>query len=239
MACINSFDFSPGRQLARRYEVIGLLGAGWESEVYLIREKATGVERAAKLFFPQRNQNNKVAKLAAKKLHQLRDCSALIQYVAQETITFQRQPVTMMISEYVDGQLLNDFIADHPGKRLHQFEALHLLYALAAAMEPIHLHREYHGDLHPGNIIIRRVGLGFDVKLIDLHHHNQRKIWSIHDDVWDLIKIFYDALGGSRFYSRHPKEIKQICRGLKRSLVAEKFRNTGQLRRHLETIKWE
>ena len=62
--------------------------------------------------------------------------SALIQYVTQESITVRRQTIAVLISEYVDGELLSEFIARQPGRRLHRFEALHLLHAMAAALEP-------------------------------------------------------------------------------------------------------
>ena len=45
---IQTFDLAPGRTLARKYEVVSRLGGGWEGEVYRIREKSTGIERAAK-----------------------------------------------------------------------------------------------------------------------------------------------------------------------------------------------
>ena len=73
-ANITQFNFLPGRKLAGRYEVVGLLGIGWESEVYLVREIATGVERAAKIFFPERNPGNRVLIRTAEKLHKLREC---------------------------------------------------------------------------------------------------------------------------------------------------------------------
>lgn len=235
---IDSFDFLPGRKITARYEVVTQLGSGWESEVYLIRETATGIERTAKLFFPHRNRGNRVARRAAEKLHKLRDCPALIQYVAQETITVKRQAVTVLISEYVEGDLLSEFIARQPGGRMHRFEALHLLRALALALEPVHDRREYHGDLHADNVIVRRVGLEFDIRLIDVYHLNQRKAQSVKDDVCDAIRIFYDALGGQRLYARQTPEIKAICRGLKRSLISERFRNARQLRRYLDTMSW-
>ncbi len=218
---------------------MSLLGAGWESEVYLIREVATGIERAAKLFFPHRNPGNQVARRTAAKLHKLRNCPAMIQYVTQEIITVRRHPVTVMISEYVEGDLLEHFIARQPGKRFQTFEALHLLYALAVALEPIHEHNEYHGDLHAGNVIIRRSGIEFDVKLIDLFHLQQRKSWNRHDDVCDAVRLLYDAVGGAKYYSKQPRIVKNICRGLKRSLITERFRNAGQLRRYLETMQWD
>ncbi len=238
-ATITQFNLTPGRKLAGRYEVVALLGVGWESEVYLVREIATGVERAAKIFFPERNPDNRVAKRTAEKLHKLRECPALIQYVTQETIVFRRQTVAVLISEYVDGELLNEFIARQPGQRLHRFEALHLLHAMTTALEPIHERREYHGDLHSGNVIVQRIGIGFEIRLIDIFHHAQRKTWSIQTDVVDLVRMFYDAIGGSRFYSREPKFVKEICRGLRHTLITQRFRNAGQLRRHLESFRWE
>ena len=61
---------------------------------------------------------------------------------------------------------------------------------------------------------------------------------NIRDDVCNLIRIFYDAIGGARWYAKHPREIKEICCGLKRSLIIKKFRTAGHLRRYLETMQW-
>ncbi len=235
---ILSFDFEPGRILARKYEIISLLGSGWEGEVYRICERGTGVERAAKFFFPQRNRHNRVTKFYAKKLHKLRHCSILIQYHTQEQIRYRRMPITFLVSEYVEGELLSKFLAGQPGKRVHPFEGLHLLHALASGVEEIHRAREYHGDLHDDNIIIRRKGLSFYLKLVDMYNWGAPSAENIRDDVCDLIRIFYDAIGGARFYSKHPKEIKGICCGLKQSLILKKFRTAGHLRQYLETMSW-
>ncbi len=235
----HAFDLAPGRKLAGRYEVVRRLGSGWESEVYLVRESATGIERAAKLFFPQRNPQNRVARLTAKKLHQLRTCPALLQYITQDVVEVHGVAVSMLVSDFVDGQMLSEFRASQPGGRMARFEALHVLHALACALEPIHDRHEYHGDLHDANIIIVRRGLGFDIKLIDIFHRPRRRSLNIQDDVVDLIRIFHELLGGQRFYARQPAQVKQICRGLKRSLIAERFRNASQLRRHLENLTWD
>jgi serine/threonine protein kinase len=235
---IESFEFKPGRIIAGKYEVVSLLGSGWEGEVYRVCERTTGVERAAKLFFPQRNRYDRATKFYARKLHKLRHCSILIQYHTQERIVFRREPITVLISEYVEGELLSAFLKHQPGKRLMPFEGLHLLHALAAGIEEIHHAHEYHGDLHDDNIIIRRQGLSFKVKVVDIYNWGTPDANNIRDDVCDLIRIFYDAIGGARFYAKHPREIKNICCGLKRSLIVRKFRTAGHIRQYLETMTW-
>ncbi len=233
---IDSFDFEPGRVLSRKYKIIERLGVGWEGEVYKLEELETGIERAAKFFFPERNQKNKALKFFAKKLHKLRSCSILIHYNTMEEIQFRRQRIFYLVSEYVEGLMLSQYIESRKGKRLDTYQALHLLYELAKGMEEVHRHREYHGDLHTDNVILRRVGLHFDLKLIDLFHWNGASHENIEEDTMKLIQIFHEAIGGSKHYSKQPKEIKQLVCGLKRSLLRKKFRTAGQLRRYLETM---
>lgn len=235
---ITAFNFRPGTVLAHKYEVISRLGAGWESEVYMLREMPTGIERAAKFYFPHRNRRGETALFYAKKLHKLRHCPILIQYHTQETITFRGRPITFLVSDFVEGELLSQFLARQPGKRLSSFEGLHLLHSLASGVERIHHLRDYHGDLHDDNVIIRRQGITFDVKLVDLFHWGSPRPENIRDDVCDLVRIFYDAIGGPKRYAKHTPEIKLICCGLKKTLILKKFRNAGQLRRYLEAVEW-
>ncbi len=236
---IESFNFYPGRLLLRKYEVVSRLGAGWEGEVFKVREKGTEIERAAKFFFPQRNPKNRASMFYARKLHKLHHCPILIQYHTQETISYRGVPVTFLVSDFVDGELLSQFQLRQPGKRLSTFEALHLLHSIASGIECIHQQGDYHGDLHSDNIIVKRYGLGFDVKLLDMFHWGAPTAANIRHDVCELVRIFYDALGGARYYSRQPPAVKQICCGLKRTLITRKFRTAGDLREHLETIEWE
>ncbi len=234
-----TFDLKPGRVLARKYEVISKLGQGWEGEVYKIRELSSGIERAAKLFFPQRNLKNQSVRFYARKLHKLRNCSMVIQYHTEETIIFRKQPVTVLVSEFVDGILLQDFVNTFPGKRLTPFQALHLLYALAKGMEEIHQLGDYHGDLHAENIIVQRYGLNFELRLLDMFYWGHPKAENIRDDTVDLVRIFYEVLGGQKHYSKQSQTIKQICCGLKRSLILKRFKTAGQLRAYIEGLRWE
>lgn len=235
---IDEFYLHPGRKLAGRYEVITRLGAGWEGEVYLIRELTTGIERAAKFFYPQRNIKDKAANFYAKKLHKLRHCPIVIQYFTQDHIIYKGNRVTFLVSEYVEGELLSEFLRRQRGKRLPPFQALHLLHALSTGIECIHQIGEYHGDLHTDNIIVQRYGLGFDLRLLDMYQWNTPRRENIRQDVIDMIHIFYEALGGQKYYASHPEQVKSVCCGLKRTLILKKFRRSEQLRVYLETIKW-
>ena len=235
---IKSFDLKPGRIIARKYQIEALLGAGWEGEVYLIRERTTGIERTAKFFFPQRNIRDRSLKFYARKLHKLNKCPIIIQYSHQDTITYRKIPISFLVSEFVEGELLTDYLARQPGKRLTPFQAVHLLYALASGIECIHSAGEYHGDLHPENIIVKRIGLSFDLKLLDMFYWGAPSAENIRDDVMDLVRIFYDAIGGQKYYSKQPAEVKAICCGLKRSLVLKKFNTAGKLSRYLEAMQW-
>lgn len=236
---ISRLQLKPGQIVANKYVILSLLGAGWEGEVYLIRERLSGIERTAKFFFPHRNVRDHALKFYARKLHKLRHCPITIQYHTRETITYRGMPITLLVSEFVEGEQLSSFLRRQPGKRLTPFQGLHLLHALTSGIECIHQLREYHGDLHSENIIIRRYGLGFDLKLLDFYHWHAPRPENIREDVVDLVRILYESVGGLKHYSKQPPEIKAICRGLKRSLILKKFKTAGQLRQYLETMTWQ
>jgi serine/threonine protein kinase len=233
-----NFNLPTGRIIARKYEILSKLGGGWEGEVYKIRELSTGIERAAKFFYPNRNEKDKAVKFNAQKLHKLRQCQILIQYHTKEHFVYKRMPVTVLISEYVEGLLLSEFIKSCPGKRLTPYQALHLLHTLTQGIECIHSLNEYHGDLHSDNIIVNKFGLEFDLKLVDLFSAKGSKHESRKFDILTLIQVFHESLGGGKHYAKLPDPVKYICCGLKSNLILKKFKTVGQLRRHIEGMEW-
>jgi serine/threonine protein kinase len=232
------FGLTHGRVITRNYRVDRLLGMGWEGEVYLVNERLTGAHRAAKLFYPHRNEKDRSATHYARKLERLKACEILIQYHHSEQIRLKGDPVTVLISEFVEGDLLSNLVASQRGKRMPLFEALHLTRTIAEGLSQIHERKEYHGDLHAGNILVKRRGIHFDVKLVDMYDWGRATKSHIHDDVCDVVRILYDMLGGQRHYKSQPDVVKYICGGLKKSLICGRFPTAWHLCRHLDTLEW-
>ena len=235
---IVSFNFPEGLLIQNKFKIIKKLGGGWESEVYRVVEIMTGIERAAKFFFPKRNLKNKTAIFHAKKLHKLRNCHILIQYLTGDVTYFQDTPITYLVSHYVEGIPLDEFLERQKGKRISHFQALHLLHTLAKGLEEIHNLKEYHGDLHSGNVIVQRHGLGFDLKILDFYHWGRPGNDNYQSDLINLVKLFHESIGGNKHYAKMPDPVKNIVCGLKSSLILKKFKTVHRLRTHIENMEW-
>jgi len=235
---VKRFDFPSGKSVAGKYIIERALGGGWEGEVYAIIEKNTGIRRAAKFYYPHRDPQGKAAIAYARKLDALRHCPILMQYHHQELAYVKKKKVTVVISELVEGKKLSEFLAEQPQHRLSTFEALHVLYTLVRGIAPIHARGEYHGDIHDDNIMIRRQGISFDVKLLDFFDLGVPNKSKIRKDVLNLVEVFHTIVGGRERYSKQPKVVKDIIRGLKDSLILARFQSAGDIARHLENLEW-
>ena len=235
---ITTFDLSPGRVLGGKYRVVALLGGGWEGEVYRVEEIRTGIEHAAKLFFPHRDPKRKALVAYARKLDRLRDCRIVIRYRTEEQIRLRGEKVRVLVAELVHGVILEDLIRSLPGRRMPPYMGLHLLHALAVGMQEIHDLGDYHGDLHSENIVVVRAGLRFELRLLDMYYWGAPTRANIRHDTVEMVRVFHDAIGGQRHYARQPDAVKRICRGMRPSLILQRFADAGALRRYLETLSW-
>jgi hypothetical protein len=232
------FDLPDGALLGARYRVAGSLGHGWEGEVYRVTEIPTGIPRAAKLFYPARNPGNRTLKRYARQLERLSKCAIVMQYHHTDSLDLGGYRVAVMISEFVEGRRLSQLPRDRRGRQLTPFESLHLLHTLVSGLETIHQAGHYHGDLHSDNVLVRRVGCRFELKIFDFFHRGRPGRWAQRDDVIDAIKLFHEVLGGPRTYAGHPAYVRDICRGLKHTLILQRFPTATALRRHLESFPW-
>jgi hypothetical protein len=232
------YDLKPGETLGRNYFVVEFLGAGWEGEVYKVEERRTGLLRAAKIFFAGRALSDAAIRRYARKMYRLRRCPIITQYHHRDVARVGRETVEILVSDLAEGEMLSAFLKKQPQHRLTPFEALHLLHALAAGMEPIHFLGEYHGDIHAENILVKRVGLSFEVHLLDFFDLGRATREKIRHDVIDLVSLLYQTIGGRKGYATAGPEIRQVVMGRKHSLITGKFKTAGQLRTALDNLEW-
>lgn len=95
--------------------------------------------------------------------------------------------------------------------------------------------REYHGDIHARNVLVKREGIVFDVKLVDFYHWGAPSARHIREDVIQLIQLLHEVVGGRERYLAQPRMVKEICRGLRRDLIGRRFPSARHLREYLET----
>jgi len=237
-AAMKSFGLAKGDMLTWRYEVVERIGAGAEGEVYKIKERATGLMRAAKLYFRSRNFNRKRFARYARKLDALRDCDIVIKYLHAEEARIDDTFIYCLISEYFSGVVLEDMLYDYRGKRMPAFEALNLIHALVVGLEEIHARNEFHGDLHKGNIFIERNGVFFRTRTIDFHDWGRTPAEERRADILSVARLLYDLVGGQPHYRKQPPAVRDVCMGNRSDLILKKFPSIFHLRAHLETFEW-
>jgi tRNA A-37 threonylcarbamoyl transferase component Bud32 len=232
------YNLKPDQTLGRNYYVVEFVGSGWEGEVYKVAERRTGILRAAKIFYEGHRLTDTRMQRYARKLYRLRNCPIITQYHHRDIARVGREQVEIMVSDFVEGELLSSFLLRQNGKKLTSFEALHLLHALAAGVEQIHYSGEYHGDIHSDNILVKRKGLEFKVHLVDFFDLGRSTKEKIQNDVIELITILHELIGGPAGYRKADSNIRSIILGRKHTLIRKRFKNAGQLRLALENLKW-
>ena len=233
------FDLPIGRYIGKNYQILDFLGSGWEGEVYKVQEVDTTIVRVAKLFYEKKGYEAQRHIQYAKKLFRLKTCPIIIQYHHKDSFYLHGKKVSFLVSDYVDGDVLSMYLEKQKNKKLSSFEALHVLYALTKGIEHIHFLGEYHGDIHSDNVIISRCGLGYDVRLIDVLHLGRSTNKMVQEDVYCLIALLLELIGGKKTYKNSHPNIKQMVMGQKKTLIRKKFKNAGDIRIYLENLKWD
>jgi serine/threonine protein kinase len=239
-SAVSKYNFLPGRTLARKYEVLSHVTSTEDGELYRLCEKATGIERTGKFFYPdakEKRQKEPRATVYAQKLHKLRNCKILMHYRTQETVRISGMPVSFVVWDQLSGMQLSEFLASQKGQKLSLFEGLHLLHALTSGLDAIHAMQEYHGNIAPENIIIKRKGIGFQVKLINMSLEDLPLNRTVGEDIVKLVTIFRSIVVPPKRGAKMPDEVKLLYNA-KPSQIRERLRNAGALRKHLESMLW-
>ena len=235
---MESFNLKPGRKLGSGYEVVELLGTGWEGEVYRVVELRTGIHRAAKLFFPHWANSQRELIKYARRLTKLAECFIVVHYHHHDVARIRGSKVDFLVADYVPGEQLYRLIQRQRGRRLPPFEALYIAHALAAGVEQIHDLGDYHGDIHSENIMVRRIGAHHQLRLIDLLDMGRPNSTRRQDDALDIVRLLGEMLGGRERYSSFPESMKKLCKGLRADHLRRAYRNAADVRKAIEALEW-
>lgn len=232
-----SFNFQKGLTISNKYTILEFIGSGSEGEVYLIEEKKTKILRAAKFFYPTKNRHNASLKFYAKKLHKLNKCSIVISYHTEDSFDHDNKTINFIVSEYIKGVMISTYLNQFPKKQLPYYQALHIFYELVKGIQEIHALNEYHGDIHTDNIMLESFGLSPNLKIVDMYNwKNDSLAQNKKDDLYNVVAVLHEILGGKKTYKLHPQYIKDICVGLQYKRIISKFKSIAGIQKYLENI---
>jgi hypothetical protein len=60
----------------------------------------------------------------------------------------------------------------------------------------------------------------------------------IQVDVFDIIGVLYELVGGAKGYKCCGREIRNLVLGRRHSLISKRFRTAGQFRLAIENLEW-
>jgi serine/threonine protein kinase len=174
-----------GTLLNDRYEVIKPIGRGGFSYVYLCQHRRNGRLNAVKEAYgpdcgrqgAQVVTNNSVAARQAREAL-LREVSAISRInhpgIVRFEDVFEANGTLCFAMDFVEGEPLSSLLARRRGVSAETFDALSA--SLLDAVETLHANDVLHGDIKPGNIIIRPdksvvlIDFGTAARLTDMHY---------------------------------------------------------------------
>ncbi|HXR66770.1 MAG TPA: serine/threonine-protein kinase [Ktedonobacteraceae bacterium] len=154
-------DFRPGSLLAGRYEIKGEIGSGGFSTVYRAVDQEVGYNDR-----PVAIKRIQLDRLSPRQIIDAtetfnREVEMLARFRSMEGIPAYYEHLTdaenwYLISQYIEGQTLEDYLRDAPGGYLAENEVLNLGIALASLMQRLHSNEPpvIFRDLKPSNIML-------------------------------------------------------------------------------------
>ena len=151
-----------GSLLANRYRVVRQLGQGGMGSVWLVEDTKLDNKLFAVKMLPSILVSNKRA------YRQLKDEAIVAMQLVHPNIVqiraFEENDGNpFLVMDYVDGQTLDDYLAEHAGTTdgIPEAEVLRILTPIAAALDYAHVEGVVHRDVKPANVMIRKDGHPF------------------------------------------------------------------------------
>ena len=164
---INDAVTMPGgeRMLAGRYRIVRQLGQGGMGSVWLVEDTLLDDKQFAVKMLPSILVSNKRA------YKQLKDEALVAMKLTHPNIVTLRafeenSGKPFLVMDYIDGQTLDDYLADSSVGRvvpnaphgLPEADVIRLLKPVAAALDYAHAKGVVHRDVKPGNVMIAKDG---------------------------------------------------------------------------------
>ena len=156
---------SEGTLLANRYRIVRQLGQGGMGSVWLAEDTQLDNKLFAIKMLPSILVSNKRA------YRQLKDEALVAMQLVHTNIVQIRafednNGNPFLVMDYIDGQTLDDYLAEHTGTTgilpvangLPESDVLRLLRPIAAALDYAHSKGVVHRDVKPGNVMIAKDG---------------------------------------------------------------------------------
>ena len=150
------------RLLADRYVIVDLIGSGTAADVFRVRDRQTGVLRAAKVL---KSENTAIPRILARFEDEFRILRTLHHPHLPEVYDYgwTDDGGRFLIMELVDGVPLDEYFRKNPA------DVWAILYELCETLSFVHNHKLLHQDIKPSNILVKRTtAYGPDLPLVKL-----------------------------------------------------------------------
>lgn len=149
-----------GKRISGRYEVLGLLGGGGMSTVYLAQDMILDRPVAIKVLRRDFSDEDELRKRFQREA--LSATSLVHPNIVNIYDVGEDGDLQYLVMEYVEGQTLKEYIKDHAP--LDPAEAVEIMKQLCSGITAAHIHGIIHRDIKPQNILMDLDG---QVKLTD------------------------------------------------------------------------
>lgn len=236
--------FEPGRRIVGQYDIRRRIGIGVHGVAYLARDRFIHTDRVLK--FPLNLESVREMAWLAHRMVRLSH-PFIVQHFGVGQMMLSGLSLPFLITEYVEGPSLEEFLAARGRKRTGLFEALTYFADIAQAIAFAHSRGYAHGDVHRDNVLLavdhKIKDRRYVAKLNDFFPTPRRELRAARRaDVRETGLLLYEMLTRRKRYEvaalgSQPPEIQDLIRRCVSSRN-RRFTDGRHLVRALKALQW-